>query len=87
MRTTITLSEDLYRLVNKYMKDNNLQPKETYNHLIRMGLAVNTAKIEKKPFKFNPPIFTQGGEMMPGFSSDMSFSEIQEKIDEEEFKS
>jgi hypothetical protein len=87
MRTTVTLNEDVFKLFEKYIKEKNLKPKDAFNHLMRLGLSIALKSKKNSEFKFNPPTFKGGGGMMPGFSEEMSFSEMEERLDEEEYKS
>ncbi len=53
MRTTLTLDDDVARLLNKETKRAGLSFKEAVNHYLRLGLMAAKAPA-RKPFKVVP---------------------------------
>lgn len=75
MRTTLTLDDDVARLVQDEAKRSGDSFKGTVNHLLRLGITA-ARKPEKKKFVVTPRAMG----LKPGLSYD-SISELLEKIE------
>ncbi len=52
MRTTLTLEDDVARLLDKEIRRSGTSFKQVVNHFLRLGLTVKPAP--RKPFKVTP---------------------------------
>jgi hypothetical protein len=65
VRTTLTLDEDVARLLNKEVRRNQTSFKQAVNHYLRLGLMVSKQP-PRKPFVVKP----MNLELPPGLSYD-----------------
>lgn len=63
MRTTLTLDDDLARLLKKTARDEDRPFKQVVNEAIRAGLAALERPQERKPYRLEP---SDLGEVRPG---------------------
>lgn len=84
MRTTITLEDDVLKKIRERIKETRQPAKKVYNELLRAALTNRPRKKNAAPFH----LITFKGQkgLMPGFSWEMSHSEILDKLDEEDWK-
>lgn len=55
MRTTLSLDDDVARLLKKESRRSGAPFKQTVNHFLRLGLTANTRKpASRKPFTVTP---------------------------------
>ena len=55
MRTTLSLDDDVARLLKKESRRSGAPFKQTVNHFLRLGLAANTSgRPSRKPFVVTP---------------------------------
>jgi len=76
VRTTLTLDDDVARLVQDEAKRSGDSFKGTVNHLLRLGITATRKPEKKKRFVVTPRAMG----LKPGFSYD-SISELLEKIE------
>ena len=82
----MTLDDDVALKIGRYIKKTGKSAKEVYNDLLRMALTEKQSPSkESQPFKLE--IFHGTGGLMPGFSWDMSFAQIADKLDEMDWSS
>jgi len=53
VRTTLSLDEDVAKLLNKEIRRNSMSFKQAVNHFLRIGLA-NSSHPNRKPFTVTP---------------------------------
>ena len=85
MRTTINLEEDVLKKVRQRIRDSHQPAKKVYNELLRVALTLHKPAMGVRGgFR----LITFGGKkgLMPGFSWEMSHSDILDKLDEEKWK-
>ncbi len=80
MRTTLSLDDDVARLLAKAMKRSGSSFKATVNHFLRLGLMASQ-RPGKKVFSVQP----RGLALPPGMSYD-NIEELQEKLEGEQHK-
>ncbi|MBI2338881.1 MAG: antitoxin [Deltaproteobacteria bacterium] len=84
MRTTITLDSDVFQKLGQKIRQSRRPAKQVYNDLLRAALAEK--RRPKKREAFHLPVFRGKKGLMPGFSWEMSTSQILDRLDEEEFR-
>lgn len=73
MRTTLTLDDDVAALLEKEMAANGTSLKATVNHLIKLGLAMQSS-LAPAPFRVEP--------LSLGLPPGMSYDNVQELLDQ-----
>lgn len=76
MRTTLTIDDDIARLVEQEVQRSGESMKGTVNRLLRLGLAASKKPEKRKPFK----VKARPLGIRPGLSYD-SIPELLEKIE------
>jgi len=85
MRTTLTLDSDVLMKIRKVIQSSHQPAKTVYNDLLRSALLKKPSR-GKKRSTFHLRTFKGKKGLMPGFSWEMSTSQILDKLDEEDFK-
>ncbi|MBI4231297.1 MAG: DUF2191 domain-containing protein [Planctomycetes bacterium] len=67
MRTTLTLSDDLFKAARMRAAETQRSLKDVINEALRIGLA-KAGRPGGKPYRFNPPTFK--GNLLPGVRLD-----------------
>lgn len=84
MRTTITLEDDVLKKIRERISETRQPAKKVYNELLR--IALTSKPRQKNKGSFHLVTFQGGGGLMPGFSWEMTHSEILNRLDEEDWK-
>ena len=83
MRTTITLDTDIAHKLGQRIRQSRKPAKQVYNDLLRSALAEKRRAKKRQPFHLL--VFKGKKGLMPGFSWEMSTSQIMDRLDEDEF--
>lgn len=84
MRTTMTLDNDVAKKLKERIKESGKSAKEVCNELLRIALSTQFKKSKKNKIKLST--FEGKSGLAPDFNWDMSYREIADKLDEDEWK-